>query len=158
MHSQHAFYACPFADVVAFDGMTDPLQEIAEDEGADAPVPLVPGPGEEENYAGHRQRNPNQVQAEVDGMLMPLAPVGEGAPQRFAFKKSHAKQSYAQRGNLGSLGNRRSATFLSFQDRHCLALHARSILRGTPCMDGPRPEGRSPRWSRLPTHPLCCRA
>src|SRR6266545_3772462 len=50
--AEEAFDARPLAEVVALDAMADVLQDVSQDKGADAPVPLVPRQGEQQDDAG----------------------------------------------------------------------------------------------------------
>ena len=85
---QEPLDAGPFAHVVAFAEMADVLQNVAADKGAGAPQPLLIA---QQHDAGHRQRNADHVDPEVEGVPMARKPVAHGmaqeAQQRTAFER-----------------------------------------------------------------------
>ena len=61
--SEQAFDRRPFTDIVALGKMADPLQQIAENESADAPIPIRE---EQHHEAADGERNANQVNIKVE--------------------------------------------------------------------------------------------
>src|SRR5262245_34050903 len=90
-HSEKTFYACPFTEVVTFHVVPDPLQHIAEDEGAHDPLPVITRPHQEQKHARHGQGNADKVDREIERMLMAQAPIVDCAAERFAFEQAHAR-------------------------------------------------------------------
>ena len=66
--AQHAFDACPFAEVIPFDGMTDILQRVAENQETEA----QPGLPEQNGNTSHGKRNAEQMDGKIKRMLMAL--------------------------------------------------------------------------------------
>src|SRR5207247_1918860 len=81
--------------VVALDAVADVLQDVAQDERPDAPVPLLPRQGEQQHHAGDCEGNAEQVDPEVEGMAMPLQPVAQGATEGTAGgrRRVHERES-----------------------------------------------------------------
>lgn len=61
--SEQAFDRRPFANIVALGEMADPLQQIAEYESANAPIPIRE---EQHHEAADGKRNANQVDIKVE--------------------------------------------------------------------------------------------
>jgi hypothetical protein len=59
--------------------MADPLQQVADDDGANAPIP---GPEEQQDAAADGQRDANQVDEEIEGQAMPFAPIAQATAKK----------------------------------------------------------------------------
>ena len=68
---EQAFDRRPFADIVTLGKVADPLQQIAENDCADAPIPI---PEEEHDNAADGERYADQVDIEVERQLMAQSP------------------------------------------------------------------------------------
>src|SRR5947209_5626133 len=85
----------PLADVVALRQVADPLQQVADDERRQRPVPLV-GKEQQEGQAGDRQRDAEEVDVEVERQLVaqppalqaPAQEVTQGAARRRVHESS----------------------------------------------------------------------
>ncbi len=68
--AKQSFDGRPFAKVVAFEAMADPLQQIADDDRCQAPRPRKKQQGD----ADDSHWNADQMQNEIDRQLMPQPP------------------------------------------------------------------------------------
>ncbi len=82
--AEQALDARPFAQVIPLDAVPNVLQEVAQDKGANAPVPLVPRQREQQHHASDGHRDAEQVNPEVERMAVALQPVAQGAAERAA--------------------------------------------------------------------------